>query len=166
MANRTVVVSVHSVVSPVQIFSVPCMLPQLVTHHLDLVLNGAQYIVRLLDGRIDLQGNIEELRSQGLLSAIMIDEAQQSTDVQTPAPVADAITQNGDNAYAKTLLRVKGKRARQLVEDEARASGNVKWVVYQAYLKACSYSVWAFVLLVTVLYSLKLVFMCLTLCRE
>ncbi|EAU87480.2 ATP-binding cassette transporter [Coprinopsis cinerea okayama7 len=45
----------------------------LVTHHVELVLPGAHYLVRMLDGRIDTQGTVEELRSAGLIDDIAFD---------------------------------------------------------------------------------------------
>lgn len=42
----------------------------LVTHHVDLVLPAAGYLVQMLDGRIDTQGTISELRQRGLLKQI------------------------------------------------------------------------------------------------
>ena len=42
----------------------------LVTHHVELVLPGAYYLVRMLDGRIDTQGTIQDLRANGILDDI------------------------------------------------------------------------------------------------
>ncbi|CAK5281621.1 unnamed protein product, partial [Mycena citricolor] len=39
----------------------------LVTHHVELVLPGAHYLVRMLDGRVDTHGTVRDLRAQGLL---------------------------------------------------------------------------------------------------
>ena len=47
----------------------------LVTHHVELVLPGANYLVRMLDGRIDLQGSVQELQDRGLLEVIAADAA-------------------------------------------------------------------------------------------
>lgn len=37
----------------------------LVTHHVELVLPGAGYLVRMLDGRVDVQGTVKALRERG-----------------------------------------------------------------------------------------------------
>ena len=47
----------------------------LVTHHVELVLPGAQYLVRMLDGRIDQQGTIKDLRASGALEDIELEAA-------------------------------------------------------------------------------------------
>src|SRR5882762_2305338 len=48
-------------------FFLDIYLQVLVTHHVELVLPGAQYLVRMLDGRIDTQGPVAELRARGVL---------------------------------------------------------------------------------------------------
>jgi hypothetical protein len=52
-----------------------------VTHHVDLVLPGAFYLMRMLDGRIDIQGTVTDLRVQGLLEGIELDAAIDAHDV-------------------------------------------------------------------------------------
>ncbi|KAF8216981.1 hypothetical protein K438DRAFT_1953861 [Mycena galopus ATCC 62051] len=47
----------------------------LVTHHVQLVLPGAHYLVRMLDGCIDTQGTVKQLRAQGVLDDIAHDAA-------------------------------------------------------------------------------------------
>ncbi|KAJ7161745.1 P-loop containing nucleoside triphosphate hydrolase protein [Mycena filopes] len=92
----------------------------LVTHHVDLVLSGAHYLVRMLDGRIDTQGTVQDLRAQE----------------EPPAALEDAIADldaDDDPEAAK-----KASKPRKLVKDEHRAVGGVKWVIYTRYLKASS----------------------------
>ncbi|KAF8133513.1 P-loop containing nucleoside triphosphate hydrolase protein, partial [Mycena galopus ATCC 62051] len=111
----------------------------LVTHHVDLVLSGANYLVRMLDGRIDAQGTVEDLRSRGLLDEITHDAA---ADVKAEEPVAaiEANDADPDDPEAKP------KKPRKLVKDEHRAIGGVKWAIYKSYLQASSYGIWAFLL--------------------
>lgn len=45
----------------------------LVTHHMELVLPGAGYLVRMVDGRVDVQGNVKELRERGVLEAVKLE---------------------------------------------------------------------------------------------
>lgn len=106
----------------------------LVTHHVELVTPGAHYLVRMLDGRIDTQGTIEELRAQGVLGSIMEDE--NITFEQEEPLVSIEVIEH------RVPLEVKGKpsdgtkKPRKLVEDEHRAEGSVKWNIYNTYLKA------------------------------
>ncbi len=57
----------------------------LVTHHLDLVLAGAAYLVRVVDGQIDCAGTPEELRSQGMLEKLI---ATEEAEIKADEPVA------------------------------------------------------------------------------
>ncbi|KAH8825097.1 multidrug resistance-associated ABC transporter [Flagelloscypha sp. PMI_526] len=124
----------------------------LVTHHVDLVLPGANYLVRMLDGRIDTQGSIRSLRAQGILDDIarteevaareadaVVQAEAEKDEADEAEAVADAV--QGGSEETKKL-----KKPRQLVKDEHRETGGVKWSVYKTYLKACSYWVWAFLL--------------------
>ncbi|KZS96802.1 multidrug resistance-associated ABC transporter [Sistotremastrum niveocremeum HHB9708] len=124
----------------------------LVTHHVELVLPGTYYLVRMLDGRIDLQGKVEDLRKSGVLEHIeqeanleakeekKEEELKEETADNTAAevtPADGAASENGTDA------KPKAKKPRKLVEDEFRETGSVKWSVYRTYLKASSYWVWS-----------------------
>ncbi|KAL5505095.1 hypothetical protein ACEPAH_7758 [Sanghuangporus vaninii] len=118
----------------------------LVTHHVELVLPGTYYLVRMLDGRIEVQGTVKELRESGVLDAIAFKEAseeyreseQKANGEEQEAPrEGDA----GGNATTK-----KSKQPRKLVDDEERETGSVKWRIYKTYLKASTYWVWAILL--------------------
>ncbi|KAF8508697.1 multidrug resistance-associated ABC transporter [Gautieria morchelliformis] len=106
----------------------------LVTHNVELVLPGAYYLVRMLDGRIDVQGTTEELRRQGTLEAITKDSSleHQLQGRETP-PDKPSDARGADLE----------KKPRQIVKAEARETGSVKWRIYQTYMKASSYWTWA-----------------------
>ncbi|KAF7350973.1 hypothetical protein MSAN_01659500 [Mycena sanguinolenta] len=119
----------------------------LVTHHVQLVLPGAHYLVRMLDGRIDTQGTIKELRAQGVLDDIAEDAAVEVTKEELAvAKVANDPQVEGDPK--------EEKKPRKLVKDEHRELGGVKWKIYKSYLKASSYSIWCFLALVVLLQQL------------
>jgi hypothetical protein len=108
----------------------------LVTHHVDLVLPGAHYLVRMLDGRIDTQveGSVADLKAQGVLEGIehsaMIDVHKgELSDFESK--VLEETLVNGT-----TIPEDKNKKPRKLVDDEHRETGGVKWSVYKSYLKA------------------------------
>jgi hypothetical protein len=87
----------------------------------------------MLDGRIDVQGTTEELRTQGILDTIKQDSSlDQQLKAHKTSPEEPSDAENTD----------KTKRPRQLVEDEARETGGVKWSTYKTYLKASSYWTW------------------------
>ncbi|KDR78083.1 hypothetical protein GALMADRAFT_245072 [Galerina marginata CBS 339.88] len=110
----------------------------LVTHHVELVLPGAYYVVRMLDGRIDTQGTVNDLRAQGVLEAIEHDATIQTHSqekiVEEVAVLEEALDQSSKPADIK--------KPRKLIKDEHRETGGVKWSIYKTYLKASSYWIW------------------------
>ncbi|KAF7346282.1 ATP-dependent bile acid permease [Mycena sanguinolenta] len=110
----------------------------LVTHHIDLLLSGnegsgAHYLVRMLDGRIDAQGTVQDLRARGLLEAIKHDLKNESPSEASAAEAKE------DRAEAKPT---SVESVTKLVEDEEQAKGEVEWRIYKTYLKASGYSIW------------------------
>ena len=98
----------------------------------------------MLDGRIDTHGTVKELKSQGVLEEIAHDEQAQSADepkVILAEDLAEAAedpkgTDEGVAAAAQGGDKTPAKAPKKLVEEEARATGNVKWPIYKAYLNA------------------------------
>ncbi|KAJ7125217.1 multidrug resistance-associated ABC transporter [Mycena epipterygia] len=121
----------------------------LVTHHVELVLPGAYYLVRMLDGRIDTQGTVKDLRAQGVLDYITHDAAVEVKKEELAVAVATE-TVPGDVEGAEA----ESKKPRKLVKDERREEGGVKWKIYKSYLKASSYTIWCFLAVVVVLLQL------------
>ncbi len=110
---------------------------------MELVLPGTHYVVRMLDGRIDTQGTVKDLRARGVLDDIAHDEAvevhkeEQAIEVaETSAGAVDEADAEGD---AKPVE--KAKKPRKLIEEERRETGSVKWAIYKTYLKAS----WVFI---------------------
>jgi hypothetical protein len=109
----------------------------LVTHHVDLVLPGAYYLVRMLDGRIDTQGTLTELRAQGVLDDIANSE---EVKVHEDEQEAAAETPNAEEIAAEVVEGAhparETKKPRKLIKDEERQEGGVKLSIYNTYLKA------------------------------
>ena len=105
------------------------------THHVELVLPGTYYLVRMLDGRIDTQGTVKDLRAKGALDDITHDESvevhkeEQAVEASVSADAAVGGTDDLPAAEAK-------KKPRKLIEEEKREEGSVKWNIYRTYLKA------------------------------
>lgn len=95
----------------------------------------------MLDGRIDSQGTVEDLRARGLLDDITHDAA---VDAKAEEPVA-ALENNTADLEDPDATK-KPSKPRKLVKDEHRAVGGVKWAIYNSYLKASSYWIWGFLL--------------------
>jgi hypothetical protein len=109
----------------------------LVTHHVELVLPGAYYLVRMLDGRIDTQGTLAELRAQGVLDDIANSEEvkvhEDEQEAVAEAPIAEEIAAE---VVEEARPAKETKKPRKLVKDEERQEGSVKWSIYNTYLKA------------------------------
>ncbi|KAH8831236.1 hypothetical protein DL96DRAFT_1695080 [Flagelloscypha sp. PMI_526] len=134
----------------------------LVTHHVELVLPAASYLIRMLDGHIDVKGTIADLRERGLLDAITYHEeaiaqkeegvVEESTTVTAVPP--GAIGREGqDSEPSETTF----KKPRKLVEEEYRTEGGVKLGVYNIYFKSSGYWVWGFVFLGVTLYQMTVI---------
>ncbi|KAI0752859.1 multidrug resistance-associated ABC transporter [Daedaleopsis nitida] len=128
----------------------------LVTHHVDLVLPGAHYLVRMVDGQVDLQGEIARMRDQGVFDDITrFEEVQVHKEEQFAVevdknenPNAEIDEEAGDDKTGTV------KKPRKLVEQEHRELGSVKWNIYNTYLKASSYWTWGIVLFLIILTQL------------
>ncbi|KAF8208888.1 hypothetical protein K438DRAFT_1813082 [Mycena galopus ATCC 62051] len=131
----------------------------LVTHHIDLLLSGnegsgAYYIVRMLDGRIDAQGTVQDLRAQGSLEAI-------KHDLKNATPVETAVVEekehglrqsqphlNLSQSWSKMRNKRKGMLKFGLFASSATPRSHlVQWRIYKTYLEASSYKVWALVIM-------------------
>ncbi|KZP20510.1 hypothetical protein FIBSPDRAFT_932199 [Athelia psychrophila] len=121
----------------------------LVTHHVELVLPGAHYLVRMLDGRIDTQGTIKDLRAQGVLGSITQDESL-TLEQEKPADAEEVLDPKAAlDADGKAVEATK--KPRKLIEDEHRAEGGVKWGIYNTYLEASWYGTWVIILILILL---------------
>lgn len=109
----------------------------LVTHHVDLVLPAASYLVRMSDGRIEYQGTIDNLREGKLLgsSTSSIDAQGESTQEAFERERRMTINTLGEDGIVTELDRMD-KKPKKLILDEHREVGDVKWVIYKTYLKA------------------------------
>ena len=91
----------------------------------------------MLDGRIDTQGTLADLRAQGVLDEIAQSEGvtaheeEQSAAVASPTAEKVVADEVGDSGAA-----TRTKKPRKLIKDEERQEGGVKWNIYNTYLKA------------------------------
>ena len=100
---------------------------------MDLVLPGAYYLVRMLDGRLDAQGTVKELQAQGVLEGIKHDAVVETRKEELVVAEEAAL---GDSPATTE----ETKKPRKLIKDEHRETGSVKWSIYNSYLKASSVS--------------------------
>lgn len=141
----------------------------LVTHHISLCLPGADYLVRLSAGRIEVQGLVSELDASEIALELQV-EAEEEEAEQTE--VEEVIEQKKDGAEdaAKKALSpptdsagesinptrapspsgealVAPKGSGKLVDEELRAEGRVKGKVYGLYLRAAGIETWVAIVL-------------------
>ena len=85
----------------------------------------------MLDGRIDSQGTVKELRAKGLLDNI-VDESSTEAEEKEEEAIETSVkpTETTDNTDKPA------KQARKLVQEEERETGGVKWEIYKTYLRA------------------------------
>ena len=100
---------------------------------MELVLPGAYYVVRMLDGRIETQGTVKELQAQGVLKGIEHEAAVETHKKELV--VAETTSISAEESSDTTEVP---KKHRKLVKDEHREIGAVKWSIYKSYLKASS----------------------------
>jgi hypothetical protein len=129
LANRTVVRTLPSLLGAQLNVLMMLIFQVLVTHHVELVLPGAYYLIRMLDGRIDTQGTVRELLAEGVLQDIAHDAAVEvhKEEVKGEMPTFE----EEEEKKAKDA-----KKPRKLIKDEHRETGGVKWSIYKSYLKA------------------------------
>lgn len=118
----------------------------LVTHHVELVLPGAHFVIQMVDGRIATQGAVADLRAQGVLAAVIPEELGEAAEDRHATLVEQKTTEevSSRHRYENEADKVANKQPRKLVQDEERQVGAVKWQIYKTYLRALSYWTWTF----------------------
>ncbi|GAA6008715.1 uncharacterized protein JCM10292_005037 [Rhodotorula paludigena] len=154
----------------------------LITHHISLCLASADYVVRMSEGRVALQGRVDELDKAELTTELVEDddaaeeaesedkaeeakkeggtvdskdakEAEHAAALAIPQQSASAISSPGATPGTSTPVpgAIDGpsavKRGGKLVEEEKRATGRVKWSVYNLYLQSAGYTTWVVMVL-------------------
>lgn len=115
----------------------------LVTHHVDLVLPLAGYLVKMQDGSIETQGTVSDLTARSILDNIK-SQLPEGTTERTESAAAEALE-------TMEYLPKNMKSRKKLIEEEERARGSVKWSIYHKYITASAYSIWVAYLFFTML---------------
>ncbi|ORE10363.1 P-loop containing nucleoside triphosphate hydrolase protein [Rhizopus microsporus var. microsporus] len=104
----------------------------LVTHHVGLCLNGADYVVALKDGEVAAAGVPKDMLKSGALGEELANAEKEKADVSEERAVDGPIPTVPKTAVKKTTAEGDGK----LVKEEERAEGGVSWSVYKTYIDA------------------------------
>lgn len=108
----------------------------LITHYVNLCIQGSSYVVFVKNGGIQVSGSPAELKQENKL-ALIFEENVKSDDYEEE----EEIIQDPDTTQEK-------KKAKILVEDENRASGTVKLRLYRLYFKLLgNWFFWSFIVL-------------------
>ncbi|KAI8638609.1 P-loop containing nucleoside triphosphate hydrolase protein [Parasitella parasitica] len=111
----------------------------LITHHMNLCIQGSAHVVFLKEGRIQISGSPDGLRQAGKMNvlfqeAFSEEEAQDKNEKLRPETINDEQDQATDKKAPKIL-----------VEKESRAQGQVKFGLYKLYFKMVgNWFFWAF----------------------
>ena len=125
----------------------------IVSHHVEMLLPSVDFVVRMLDGRVESSGTPQNLRQRGLLEGLLVSEApivekdesaDQKDDVAAEVRVLAEL--DHDNATPAEDNK-KARPGRKLVKDEERASGSVKFATYKTYIVASTWTVWTLTVL-------------------
>ncbi|KAF9585632.1 hypothetical protein BGW38_001455 [Lunasporangiospora selenospora] len=137
----------------------------LVTHHVRLCIPTAKHVILMNHGMITLQGSVQHLREQGLLSQVLAeDEPNTDSDEDTVGDDGDVGKSSSvagppvlrRKSTAKDITASQGASAgssstaivtatdtstqtrdtRKLIQEETREEGRVKWSIYLVYATA------------------------------
>ncbi|KAI8149775.1 P-loop containing nucleoside triphosphate hydrolase protein [Fennellomyces sp. T-0311] len=112
----------------------------LVTHHVNLCIKGADYVVALKDGEVTAAGKPQDVIAAGVLGeeVTRYDDEKNLAMTSTIAEVSETKQKNS------TKSKDKGGK---LTNEEERAEGGVSWKVYAAYFYASGgFPFWAAVI--------------------
>lgn len=132
----------------------------LVSHHVQLCVSGASYVVALDNGHLQFQGNREDFISSGVLKslsqsgAVDASDEKQETMVHNVEEIAEQPLRHSDDSETssatgvtavETETKPEAKKApRRLVEEEKRAVGRISKDIWLTYLSACGgYIYWS-----------------------
>ncbi|KAJ6599948.1 P-loop containing nucleoside triphosphate hydrolase protein [Mycena vulgaris] len=126
----------------------------LVSHHVQLCVVGAAYVVALDNGRVQFQGHATAFRSSGIFSSLVqVVDLNTTTDVDAEThntadlvanqiPVSQSVGEDTVDSGAK-------KTPPKFVEVEGRSVGNVGSAIWLTYMKAWGgYGYWTILVLI------------------
>jgi ABC-type multidrug transport system fused ATPase/permease subunit len=143
----------------------------LVTHHVSLCLPVANYLVEISGGKITKQGSVAELMARGSLLEVLKEQdalVHGEEDIKVDdvkGNEADGIADDSERATPSTAegasnkvipsWRLSDAQLGKLVEEEARAEGQVSLKTYLTYARAAGY--WTWLLTLLLMLSLRLI---------
>ena len=141
----------------------------LVSHHVQLCVPGASYVVALDNGRVQYQGSREEFVSSGAINALVQSTNQDQGGDKAEAELVEAVEEkialqaetdesdpHSESSSTVAATPKSEKKPRKLVEEEARAVGRISREIWETYIRACGNGwYWAVFSVVLVIASLS-----------
>lgn len=127
----------------------------LATHHADLCLSKASYVVRLHEGAVE---NYETITPSDVAVASSSGSKRSSihlvSETQTIVDSQEDQIASEDTTVAESETASDPKKAKSKEDEEKRETGRVKWRVYRTYLQASRAPIlWAFVFVFIISYG-------------
>ncbi|PFH48697.1 hypothetical protein AMATHDRAFT_5550 [Amanita thiersii Skay4041] len=140
----------------------------LVSHHVQLCVRGASYIVALDNGRVQFAGGSNEFLGTDVIKTL-VQSAENAQVDEEAAPAGtieeDLVLESNDKSESSTIIptpsesKIQRKPPRKLVEEEKRAVGRIGKDIWETYIWACgSGRYWTLFILVLLIASLTPVF--------
>ncbi|KAG8934657.1 hypothetical protein FRC02_009484 [Tulasnella sp. 418] len=117
----------------------------LVTHHVNLCLPVASYILEISDGKVLRQGSVGDLEAKGQLEELIAEEDEDQDSIDQKDQDETPTIQN--EADMTGPLSTDKAAAGKLVEAEHRAEGRVSLSTYLTYIRAAGWFSWLLTLL-------------------
>lgn len=141
----------------------------LVSHHVQLCVPGASYVVALDNGRVQYQGFREEFVSSGAINALVQSTNQDKSGDKPEAELVETVEEkialqaetdesdpHSESSSTVAATPKSEKKPRKLVEEEARAVGRISREIWETYIRACGNGwYWAVFSMVLVIASLS-----------
>lgn len=116
----------------------------LVSHHVQLCVPGASYIVALDNGRVQFEGNRDSFQSSTVLRTLVhstepADGKDQVTEDLEEKVEADQASESSSTIASPAEVKVEKKPPRKLAEEEKRAVGRIGRDIWATYIWACGH---------------------------
>jgi ABC-type multidrug transport system ATPase subunit len=114
----------------------------LVSHHVQLCVSGASYVVALENGQVQFSGKPDSFLDSGVMSRLVqsvnTDENDEAfTDDTVRTKTSHSTEPSSETSSTVVSEKQERKSPRKLVEEEKRAVGRIKRDIWETYIRAC-----------------------------
>ncbi|PFH52248.1 hypothetical protein AMATHDRAFT_2254 [Amanita thiersii Skay4041] len=123
----------------------------LVTHHVSLCLPVASYYIQIDQGMVIRQGPGQEFLNDRLHQNVFAAEISSLIEDTVDEVITNEADVIADSDIRSSNQLTKSHSRGKLIEDEARAEGQLSWQTYYTYIRATGFLSWTFTLILIVL---------------